>query len=79
MEGDWTSGMAWELGIAMTDLPVIWDADFLLGSKTPDGHDSYALCEINVSSVFTIPDEASYAIAETLIRRLETARRQGSL
>lgn len=70
MEGDWTPGMARTLGIAMSDLPVIWDADFLLGPKTPDGHDTYILCEINVSSVFPIPDEAPEALVETLLRRL---------
>lgn len=70
MEGDWTPGMAQTLGIEMSDLPVIWDADFLLGPETPDGHDTYLLCEINVSSVFPIPGEAPDALAETLLRRL---------
>ena len=79
MEGDWTPGMARMLGIEIADLPVIWDADFLLGPKTPDGRDTYVLCEINVSSVFPIPDEAPDALAETLIGRLETARRHSSL
>ena len=79
MERDWTPGMARDLGIEMSDLPVIWDADFLLGPKTPDGRDTYVLCEINVSSVFPIPDEAPDALAETLIGRLETARRHSSL
>ena len=39
------------------------------------GQDTYALCEINVSSVFPIPEEAPEAIAATVIGRLETARR----
>ena len=73
MECDWTPGMARTVGIEMSDLPVIWDADFLLGPKTPDGHDTYVLCEINVSSVFPIPDEAPDALAETLLRRLKIA------
>ena len=76
MEGDWTPGMARTLGIAMSDLPVIWDADFLMGPKTPDGQDTYVLCEINVSSVFPIPNEAPDALSETLLRRLKTARRR---
>jgi hypothetical protein len=42
-----------------------------LGPKTPLGHDTYVLCEINVSSVFPIPDEAPDALADTLLRRLE--------
>ena len=46
------------LSLTRDDLPVIWDADFLLGPKDDDGNDSYVLCEINISSVFPIPDEA---------------------
>jgi hypothetical protein len=56
-------------------LPVIWDADFLLGPKGEDGGDSYVLCEINASSVFPIPDEAADHLAETTLRRLD--RRPG--
>jgi hypothetical protein len=48
-------------------LPVIWDADFLLGPKNASGQDSYVLCEINASSVFPITDEAPDAIAATLL------------
>ena len=62
------------LAIETSDLPVIWDADFLLGPKTAVGQDTYVLCEINVSSVFPIPDEAPEAIADTLMDRLEAAR-----
>ena len=75
LEGDWAHALPRVLQLELTDLPVIWDADFLLGPKKPDGQDTYVLCEINVSSVFPIPDEAPDAITETLIRRLETVRR----
>jgi hypothetical protein len=74
METEWTPGMAQLLGIELADLPVIWDADFLLGPKTPRGDDTYVLCEINVSSVFPVPDEAPDAIAETLLGRLAATR-----
>ena len=76
MERDWTPGLAQRLEIDPEALPVIWDADFLLGPRTPQGDDSYVLCEINVSSVFPIPDEAPDAIADTLTRRLDAARRR---
>lgn len=72
MEDDWAPAMAQSLGIDVSRLPVIWDADFLLGPKTADGQDTYVLCEINVSSVFPLPDEAPDALAQTLIQRLET-------
>lgn len=37
------------VGLDKSQLPVIWDADFLYGSKDTDGIDTYVLCEINVS------------------------------
>jgi hypothetical protein len=74
MEADWTPGLARLLEIAPTDLPVIWDADFLLGPKTAAGEDSYVLCEINASSVFPFPDEAPDVLVETTLKRLAAAR-----
>jgi hypothetical protein len=52
-------------------LPIIWDADFLYGPRSPAGEESYVLCEINVSSVFAIPDQASAAIARQTQQRLQ--------
>ena len=49
---------------------VIWDADLLYRPKDIDGTDTYVLCEINVSSVFAIPDEAPAAIARLTLERL---------
>src|SRR5258707_3473731 len=74
MEREWAPGLARRLDIHPDTLPVIWDADFLLGPRTPQGDDSYVLCEINVSSVFPIPDEAPEALAKTTLRRLAGAR-----
>lgn len=71
MEQDWTPAMAKLLDIVAADLPVIWDADFLLGRKNAAGQDSYVLCEINCSSVFPIPDEAPAAMARTLKARVK--------
>jgi hypothetical protein len=76
MEGDWTPGLAQLLDIPPADLPVIWDADFLLGPRTASGEDSYVLCEINVSSVFPFPDEAPDALAQTTLKRLAAARQK---
>jgi len=61
------------LDIDRADLPVIWDADFLYGPKTPDGEDTYVLCEINASAVLPIPDEAPAEIARCVARRLRPA------
>ena len=43
---------------SMANFMGLAGADFLLGERTPRGADTYVLCEINVSSVFPIPDES---------------------
>jgi hypothetical protein len=70
MEDEWTPQMMRVLGLDRASLPVIWDADFLYGPRTAAGEESYVLCEINVSSVFAIPDEAPAAIARLTLARL---------
>jgi hypothetical protein len=69
METEWTPQMMETLGIDATSLPIIWDADFLYGPRTAAGEDSYVLCEINVSCVFAIPEEAPAAIARLALKR----------
>jgi hypothetical protein len=73
MEDDWVPAMMRRLQIDAADLPVIWDADFLYGPKTAAGEDSYVLCEINVSAVMPIPDQAPAEIARCVARRLSRA------
>ena len=72
MEDEWTPQLTSLLGIPSSDLPMIWDADFMLGQPGADGADSYVLGEINVSSVFPIPDEASAEIARRVADRLQS-------
>jgi hypothetical protein len=72
MEDEWTPQLISLLDIPRSDLPIIWDADFMLGPPGPDGTDSYVLGEINVSSVFPIPDEASAEIARRVSDRLQS-------
>ncbi len=73
MEAEWTPQMMAVLGIDVTSLPIIWDADFLYGPRTASGADTYVLCEINVSSVFAIPEQAPAAIARLAVSRLQRA------
>jgi len=73
MEAEWTPQMMDVLGIDAASLPIIWDADFLYGPRTASGEDTYVLCEINVSSVFAIPDQAPAAIAQLAMSRLHHA------
>lgn len=54
------------LDLDLDSLPALWDADFLYGSKTASGEDTYVLCEINVSSVFPFPDETHAPLADAV-------------
>jgi hypothetical protein len=76
MEQEWTPQMMRTLGLDAASLPIVWDADFLYGPRTAAGEDTYVLCEINVSSVFAIPDEAPAAIARLTLERLRAAHRK---
>jgi hypothetical protein len=72
MEDEWTPQLTSLLKIPQRDLPTIWDADFMHGPRSAGGNDSYVLGEINVSSVFPIPDEAPAEIARRVADRLRS-------
>ena len=74
MEAGWIPRMTGLLGLEPDELPVVWDADFLLGPKDASSEDTYVLCEINASSVYPIPDEAHDTLAATTLRRLAEGR-----
>jgi hypothetical protein len=76
MDDIWIPQMMQVLELDRAALPVIWDADFLYGPRDAAGADSYVLCEINVSSVFAIPDQAPAAIARLAKERLQASRQQ---
>lgn len=71
METEWLQDLLVTLDIDEHELPVIWDADLMLGSKDSNGNDTYVLCEINVSSVYPFPDQALVPIAEETLRQLQ--------
>jgi hypothetical protein len=72
MEDEWTPQLTSLLDVPRRDLPMIWDADFMLGPPDADGVESYVLGEINVSSVFPIPAEAPAEIARRVADRLRS-------
>jgi hypothetical protein len=78
LESGWVAELRQRCGVAPEQLPAIWDADFLLGPKTAAGEDTYVLCEINVSGVFPIPDEAVRPLAAAALRGAGTRQRQGA-
>jgi hypothetical protein len=73
METVWVPRMLDALRIARDALPVIWDADFLYGPRTPDGLDTYVLCEINVSAVWPFPPMAAGVVAAAAVARIREA------
>jgi len=72
MEDEWMPQLISLLDMSRRELPMIWDADFMLGPPGTDGADTYVLGEINVSSVFPIPNEASAEIARRVANRLQS-------
>lgn len=78
METEWIPQMMAVLDVDTASLPIIWDADFLYGPRTPSGEDTYVLCEINVSGVVPIPYEAPAAIARLVAERLANHARNRS-
>jgi hypothetical protein len=76
LENDWVAQMQRALRIEREFLPVIWDADFLLGPKTSSGEDTYVLCEINVSSVSPMPEEAAAPLANAAVIGMLAAKQR---
>ncbi len=71
LEGDWIPQMCDILELQPDDLPVLWDADFMLGEKAVNSKDCYVLCEINVSSVFPFPPSALEPLVKEALRRCD--------
>jgi hypothetical protein len=63
LEQEWVPGLRTLLDVDDTELPLLWDADFLYGPRTDTGDDTYILCEINVSSVLPFPNQAPTKLA----------------
>lgn len=75
LEDEWVPAIRQLLNIERESLPVLWDCDFLLGSKGARGEDTYVLCEVNVSSVAPYPESAVPPVVEATLARMRAARR----
>lgn len=71
LEEQWLPEMLAILGLEVRQLPLLWDADFLLGPVDAEGLDTYVLCEINVSSVSPFPQWAEAPLARAVRQRIE--------
>src|SRR6476660_6244256 len=74
LEREWLDQLCGIVGLEKTQLPILWDADFLYGEKDADGSNTYVLCEINVSSVYPFPDDALGPLAAETLWQLERRR-----
>ncbi|HET7541130.1 MAG TPA: Cj0069 family protein [Polyangiaceae bacterium] len=66
LEDEWVDMLRERLGVAACRLPVLWDADFLLGGAEGATEPHYVLCEINVSSVAPYPESATIEIVDAV-------------
>jgi hypothetical protein len=73
LENEWVELLCARLGLATADLPLLWDADFLLGGAEGTDESHYVLCEINVSSVAPYPESATAEIVEAVRALLASA------
>jgi hypothetical protein len=69
LEREWLPGLQRLVRVTDDELPALWDADFLYGSRTEAGDDTYMLCEINASSVIPFPDALPAKLASAVERR----------
>ena len=70
LESEWVPEMQRILDLRREELPLLWDADFLLGPHDASGADTHVLCEINVSAVYPFPEEALEPLARAAAARL---------
>ena len=56
LDGGWVELLRQRVGVTPDALPLLWDADFLVGEREASGAERYVLCEINVSSVSPFPE-----------------------
>jgi len=70
LERSWVGMLCERLEIGVAALPLLWDADFLLGDMGADSAQRHVLCEINVSSVSPFPESAIRPLVEATCRAL---------
>lgn len=70
LEDGWVEALCGCLGLAPSALPMLWDADFLPAERDGSEQETYALCEVNVSSVSPFPDPAIGPLVQATCRAL---------
>ncbi len=70
LEQGWISQLCDRVGLKAKDLPMLWDADFLLGDRPAGEPEKHVLCEINVSSVDPFPESAQGPLVRAVCDKL---------
>ncbi len=70
LEREWVGLLCDRLDVSVAALPLLWDADFLLGNRPADSAERHVLCEINVSSVSPFPESAIRPLVEATCQAL---------
>ena len=75
LEGEWLDLLCSRVGIHPEAMPLLWDADFLLGDRKDESEEHHVLCEINVSSVSPFPESAIASLVDASCVALAAACR----
>jgi hypothetical protein len=70
LESEWVPMLCASTDVAPHELPLLWDADFLLGERHAD-EERYVLCEVNVSSVSPFPESAIAPLVAAVVHQFE--------
>jgi hypothetical protein len=73
LEDTWVHTLCATTGTPHQALPLLWDADFMLGQRATGEPERYVLCEINVSSVSPFPDAAIMPLVQAVRRAVREA------
>jgi hypothetical protein len=58
LEDGWVELLRRAVSVPSTQLPLLWDCDFMFGERDGAEGSRYVLCEVNVSSVSPFPESA---------------------
>ncbi len=71
LESGWVDMLRERVGLAVEQLPLLWDCDFMLGEPSAADPERPVLCEINVSSVSPFPPSCLAPLVHAVSRRLQ--------
>jgi hypothetical protein len=77
LESGWIDLLRERVGLTREQLPMLWDCDFIRGEPAPGEPETFALCEVNVSSVSPFPASSIEPLVSAVTARLRARRGPG--